>query len=158
MSVSYSTKKVENEKTSASHGKKMKKKFFRKALKPRHLQTKFLLNKKKSRLFVKFCHNVVMKIEKDLSHIAKAVALANANGNAVPSQFAGLVDELKQEALAEKLVVEHGVLNASDEDIKEEFVSLDAVERSEEVEDFDNDENLVDMDSVSGSMREIFGE
>ena len=99
-----------------------------------------------------------MTIEKDLSHIAKAVALANANGNAVPSKFSSLVDELKQEALAERLVVEHGVLNASERDINEEFVSLDSVERSEDVEDFDNDENLVDMTQVSGSLREIFGE
>ena len=99
-----------------------------------------------------------MTIEKDLSHIAKAVALANANGNAVPSKFSSLVDELKQEALAERLVVEHGVLNASERDINEEFVSLDAVERSEDVEDFDNDENLVDMTQVSGSMLDAFGE
>ena len=99
-----------------------------------------------------------MTIEKDLSHIAKAVALANANGNAVPSKFSSLVDELKQEALAERRVVEHGVRNASERDINEEFVSLDSVERSEDVEDFDNDENLVDMTQVSGSLREIFGE
>ena len=99
-----------------------------------------------------------MTIEKDLSNIAKAVALANANGNAVPTQFKGFVQELKEEILAETLVVEHGVLNASERDINEEFVSLDAVERSEEVEDFDNDENLVDMTQVSGSLREIFGE
>ena len=99
-----------------------------------------------------------MTIEKDLSHIAKAVALANANGNAVPSKFSSLVDELKQEALAERLVVEHGELNASERDINEEFGSLDSGERSEDVEDFDNDENLVDMTQVSGSLREIFGE
>ena len=99
-----------------------------------------------------------MTIEKDLSHIAKAVALANANGNAVPSKFSSLVDELKQEALAERLVVEHGVLNASERDINEEVVALASVERSEDVEDFDNDENLVDMTQVSGSLREIFGE
>tara|TARA_Y100000593_G_scaffold93304_1_gene187715 strand:+ start:641 stop:940 length:300 start_codon:yes stop_codon:yes gene_type:complete len=90
------------------------------------------------------------------SHIRQAVALANANGNAVPSQFAGLVDELKQEALAEQVVLEHGVINATQNDINEEFVSLDAVERSEDVEDFDNDENLVDMTQVSGSMRDAF--
>ena len=99
-----------------------------------------------------------MTIEKDFSHIANAVALANANGNAVPAQFKGLVQELREEHLAEKLVVEHGVINATKQDINEEFVSLDAVERSEDVEDFDNDENLVDMTQVSGSMRDAFGE
>lgn len=75
----------------------------------------------------------------------------------VAPQFQGLLEELKQEKLAEDLVLEHGLKNASDEEVEEEFLSLDAVER-EEVEDFDNDENLVDMDSVSESMREIFGE
>jgi len=84
-------------------------------------------------------------------------AVANATKR-VPAEFKGLVEELKAEKLAEELVVEHGLLEASDEEVREEFVSLDAVERDEEVEDFDNDENLVDMDSVSGSMRDIFGE
>ena len=102
-----------------------------------------------------FCHNVVMKIEKDLSHIAEAIAKANANGNAVPSQFAGLVEDLKAEQLAEKLVVEHGLLEASDEDIKEEFVSLDAVEADKEDIDED-DEEQTDMDCVSGSFADLF--
>ena len=84
-------------------------------------------------------------------------AVANATKR-IPAEFKGLVEELKAEKLAEELVVEHGLLEASDEEVREEFVSLDAVERDEEVEDFDNDENLVDMDSVSGSMRDIFGE
>ena len=84
-------------------------------------------------------------------------AVANATSK-VPAELKGLVEELKAEKLAEELVVEHGLLEASEEEVREEFVSLDSVERDEEVEDFDNDENLVDMDSVSGSMREIFGE
>ena len=96
-----------------------------------------------------------MKIEKDLSHIAEAIAKANANGNAVPSQFAGLVEDLKAEQLAEKLVVEHGLLEASDEDIKEEFVSLDAVEADKEDIDED-DEEQTDMDCVSGSFADLF--
>ena len=97
-----------------------------------------------------------MTIEKDrFSHIRNAVANATKR---VPVEFKELVDELKAEKLAEELVVEHGLLEASDEEVREEFVSLDAVERDEEVEDFDNDENLVDMDAVSGSMRDIFGE
>lgn len=89
-----------------------------------------------------------------LSLIANAVANAD---NKVDAKFADLLDELKQEKLAEDLVLEHGLLEASEKDVEDEFISLDAVER-EEVEDFDSDENLVDMDSVSESMREIFGE
>ena len=44
------------------------------------------------------------------------------------------------------------------EEIEQEFISLDAVENDNEDEDFDNDENLVDMDAVSGAMRDAFGE
>ena len=99
-----------------------------------------------------------MKIEKDLSHIAHAVALAKANANKVDPKFADLLADLQGEKLAEEFTLEHGVQHASKQDIEQEFVSLDAVENDKDEEDFDNDENLVDMDSVSGSMREIFGE
>jgi|TARA_B100001094_G_C17537113_1_gene487373 hypothetical protein len=78
---------------------------------------------------------------------------AVANPVGVASQFEGLLEELK----AEELVLEHGIKHASDQEVKDEFVSLDAVER-EESEDYDNDENLVDMENVSGSFLEIFGE
>ena len=83
-------------------------------------------------------------------------AVANADQK-VSKDFQGLLDELKAEKLAEDLVLEHGLLEASKEEVEDEFVSLDAVER-EESEDFDADENLVDMEQVSDSMREIFGE
>jgi hypothetical protein len=95
---------------------------------------------------------------KELDRIA---LIRNAVANAtteVPAEFKGLVDELKQEKLAEEFVLENGLLPVSDDEVKEEFVSLDAVENDKEDEDFDADENLVDMDCVSGSMREIFGE
>jgi hypothetical protein len=65
-----------------------------------------------------------------------------------------LLEELK----AEEFILEHGVQNASDNEVKDEFLSLDSVESNKDDEDFDADENLVDMDSVSDSMREIFGE
>ncbi len=106
-------------------------------------------------LFAKFCHYIVMKIEKDLSHIAKAVALANASKNAVAPQFAGLMEELKQEALAEKLIVEHGVQNASKQEIEREFDSLDAVEADKNEID-ENDEEQTDMNIVSGSFADLF--
>jgi len=78
---------------------------------------------------------------------------AVANPVGVASKFEGLLEELK----AEEFVLEHGIKHASDQEVKDEFVSLDAVER-EESEDYDNDENLVDMENVSGSFLEIFGE
>ena len=99
-----------------------------------------------------------MKIEKDFSHIAEAIALANASNNAAAPQFAGVLADLQEEKLAEDFTVEHGTQHASDDEVKAEFVSLDAVENDNEDDDFDNDENLVDMRQVSGSMRESFGE
>ena len=97
-----------------------------------------------------------MTIKKDrLSLIANAVANAT---NKVDPKFADLLAELQEEKLAEDFVLEHGTQHASDDEVKEEFVSLDAVENDNDVDDFDNDENLVDMDNVSGSLREIFGE
>ena len=97
-----------------------------------------------------------MTIEKDrLSIIANAVANATTK---VDPKFADLLATLQEEKLAEEFTLEHGTQHASERDIEEEFVSLDAVESDKDDDDFDNDENLVDMDSVSESMREIFGE
>ena len=97
-----------------------------------------------------------MTIKKDrLSLIANAVANATTK---VDPKFADLLAELQEEKLAEDFVLEHGTQHASDDEVKEEFVSLDAVENDNDDDDFDNDENLVDMDNVSGSLREIFGE
>ena len=81
-------------------------------------------------------------------------AVANAT-KIVPQEFKGLLDELKAEKLTEEFVLEHGVQNASDEEIKEEFVSLDAVESDKDDID-ENDEEQVDMDCVSGSFADLF--
>ena len=81
-------------------------------------------------------------------------AVANATKK-VPAEFKELVNELKAEKLAEELVLEHGLIEASDEEVREEFVSLDAVESDKDEID-ENDENLVDMDAVSGSMRDLW--
>jgi hypothetical protein len=80
-------------------------------------------------------------------------AVDNAESNKVTSKFKNLLDELKAEQLAEKLVVEHGLIEAKKEDIQEEFDSLE--HKEEEEEDFDSDENLVDMNSVSSFWHEI---
>ena len=94
------------------------------------------------------------KAEDQFAHIRNAIANAT---KIVPQQFKGLLDELKSEALAEKLVVEHGVQHATSDDINQEFVSLDAVENDKDEID-ENDENLVDMDAVSVDMLDAFGE
>lgn len=98
-----------------------------------------------------------MKIEKDFSHIAHAIALAEANGNQVAPAFQGILEQAREEQLNEEFTLEHGVQHASKHDIEDEFVSLDAVDADKDDEDFDNDENLVDMDMVSGSMLDAFG-
>ena len=51
-------------------------------------------------------------------------------------------------------MVNHGLLEATSHDVNEE---IDGWKPSEEV-DFDADENLVDMDIVSGSFRDIFND
>ena len=90
-----------------------------------------------------------------LSLIANAVAQGD---NKLDPKLADFMEDLKAEKLAEDLILEHGLLEASEKEVKDEFVSLDAVESDKDDDDFDNDENLVDMDNVSGSLREIFGD
>lgn len=83
------------------------------------------------------------------------ISNAVANATKVAPQFQGLLEELKAEKLAEDLVLNHGLLEASNEDIKEEFVSLDSVESDKDDID-ENDEEQVDMACVSGSFADIF--
>ena len=95
-----------------------------------------------------------MTIEKDrFAHIRNAVA--NANQNKVDPKFADLLAELQAEKLAEDFTLEHGTQHASKQDIEQEFVSLDAVESDKDEID-ENDEEQVDMDCVSGQMRDLF--
>ena len=83
------------------------------------------------------------------------ISNAVANATKVAPQFQGLLEELKAEKLAEDLVLNHGLLEASDEDVKEEFVSLDSVESDKDDID-ENDEEQVDMTCVSGSFADLF--
>jgi len=83
-----------------------------------------------------------------LELIANAVGKTNKK---VAPQFEDLLADL----LSEKLVVEHGLSEAKEEDIEEEFVSLDAVGDDSEKEDFENDENLVDMNCRSSFWQEL---
>ena len=96
-----------------------------------------------------------MKIEKDFNHIAEAIALANADGNAVSDRFADLNADLMGVKLAEDFTVEHGTQHASDREIEQEFVSLDAVESDKDDID-ENDEEQTDMDCVSGAFADLF--
>jgi hypothetical protein len=82
-------------------------------------------------------------------------AVANTNKK-VPAEFQGLLETLKAEKATEDFITENGLLPVSKDEVKEEFVSLDAVESDKDDDDFDNDENLVDMECVSGEMLEAF--
>ena len=94
-----------------------------------------------------------MIIQKErLQLIANAVANAD---NKVNAKFPDLLEELKAEKLAEDLVLEHGLLEATDRDVEDEFVSLDAVESDKDAID-ENDEEQVDMDCVSSSFADLF--
>ncbi len=94
-----------------------------------------------------------MNNENNIQAIANAVA--NASDTKLTGQFADLLADLKEEIANEEFTLEHGIQHASERDIEAEFVSLDAVE-AEEDEDFDSDENLTDMNCISGAMRDIF--
>lgn len=79
-----------------------------------------------------------------------ANAVTNANKKVAP-QFEDLLADL----LSEKLVIEHGLAEAKKEEIEEEFTSLDSVNHNKDKEDFDNDENLVDMNCRSSFWQEL---
>ena len=81
-------------------------------------------------------------------------AVANAT-KIVPQQFKGLLDELKAQKATEDFITENGLLPVSDDEVKEEFVSLDAVENDKDEID-ENDEEQIDMDCVSNEMLEMF--
>ena len=96
-----------------------------------------------------------MNNENNIALIAQAVELANANNNKLTGKFADLLNELEEEIANEEFTLEHGIQHASERDIEDEFVSLDAVESDKDDIDED-DESVVDMDFVSSSMREVF--
>ena len=82
------------------------------------------------------------------------------NSNAqVSTVLASFIDELKAEKIAEEIVVEHGLLEATKEEVEDQVQEFASTEdKADEDDDYDNDENLHDMTAISPSMREIFGE
>lgn len=63
-----------------------------------------------------------------------------------------LIDNYKEEKATEDFLVEHGLLNAQEEDIEDEKQFLEL----EKDVNFDEDENETDMESLSPSFRETF--
>jgi len=84
-------------------------------------------------------------------------AIENAKDAPVSKGLSNFIQDMKAEIMAEELVVEHGLLEATQRDVEDEVSELASSEdKAEEDDDFDNDENLYDMDLVSPSMRAIF--
>ena len=82
---------------------------------------------------------------------------SNNNASQLSPALASFVDDLKADILAEELIVEHGLLKATDRDVEDEVSNLASQDdRADEDDDFDNDENLHDMEAVSPTMRAIF--
>ena len=82
---------------------------------------------------------------------------SNTNAIELSPALASFVDDLKADLLAEELVVEHGLLEATERDVEDEVSQLASQDdRADEDDDFDNDENLHDMEAVSPTMRAIF--
>lgn len=83
--------------------------------------------------------------------------IANNNNAEVSPVLANLIDELKAEKIAEEIVIEHGLLEATQRDVEDEVQELASSEdKADEDDNYDNDENLHDMTAISPSMREIF--
>ena len=83
--------------------------------------------------------------------------VASNNNAKVSPALASFIEDLKADILAEELIVEHGLLDATKQEIEDEVSELASSEdKSEDDDDFDNDENLCDMSLVSPSMREVF--
>jgi hypothetical protein len=82
---------------------------------------------------------------------------SNNNATELPAGLKSFVDDLRADILAEELIVEHGLLEASERDVEDEVSELASSEdKASEDEDYDNDENLADMTAVSPLMREVF--
>tara|TARA_R110001592_G_scaffold32260_8_gene113176 strand:+ start:7026 stop:7319 length:294 start_codon:yes stop_codon:yes gene_type:complete len=95
-----------------------------------------------------------MNEKQRIALIANAVAQGD---NKLDPMLSNFMSDLKAEKLAEDLVIEHGLLEVSEKEVEDqvsEFASSE--DKAEDEDDFDNDENLHDMKSVSPLMREIF--
>lgn len=63
-------------------------------------------------------------------------------------------DELKSEVETEKLVTENGLLATTQEDVEDEFEQLETEVDTDPIDE--DDENQIDMDAISPSMRELY--
>ena len=87
--------------------------------------------------------------------LIKAIVKKVQSGDSTFAVDQDLLNEFKADKATEDFVVEHGLLEATKEDVLDEAERLDALDHKEEI-DFDSDENEVDMENVSSAMRGAF--
>jgi len=101
-----------------------------------------------------------MKIEKETLTQDQRIAIMRgvhqdviANGKIIAKNplLDKFCEELKERHATEDLVVEHGLLSAKTEDVEDEAEFL----TTDKIVDFDSDENEVDMETISPTMREV---
>ena len=81
---------------------------------------------------------------------------SNYNASQLSPVLKSFVDDLKADLLAEELIVKHGLLETTKQDVEDEVSHLASQDnRADEDDDFDKDENLGDMTAVSPTMRAI---
>ena len=84
-------------------------------------------------------------------------AASNNNATQLSPALASFVDDLKSDILAEELIVKYGLLESGKQDVEDEISYLASQnDRADERDDFDNDENLHDMEAISPTMRAVF--
>ena len=84
--------------------------------------------------------------------VIREIVKAVQSGETIVEVDEDFVNELRAEQATEDLVVEHGLLNAQQEDVEDESQFLDL----EKQVDFDDDESETDMENISPSMREAY--
>jgi regulator of replication initiation timing len=63
-------------------------------------------------------------------------------------------DELKADLEAERIITENGLLPITKEDVKDELKQLDTEVDTDPIDE--DDENQIDMDAISPSMRKLY--
>jgi hypothetical protein len=96
-----------------------------------------------------------IKCEEERLAIIKAIVKKVQSGDSECVVDQDLLDEFKSEKATEDFVVEHGLLDATEEDVRDEVGQLASVDHEKD-SDFDADENEVDMENVSLEMRGMF--
>jgi hypothetical protein len=63
-------------------------------------------------------------------------------------------DELKADLESDRIIVENGLLPTTKEDVKDELEQLDTEVDTDPIDE--DDENQIDMDAISPSMRKLY--